>query len=153
MLSLGPPAQGLENSDVCAVLDIVVFRGKRGPHVPSMAKPVARARWEFWFLVLIVIPFRKLKIDSLSLAGGALSLIPDAKCDVGLLLLPQSSCEASAPLWTAPYLILQDVSTQTSPREMRRTIRVPVHCSWAILCCQPAYTSQRVEGNVRGRSL
>lgn len=64
MLSLETPAQGLENRDVCAVLDIVVLRGKRGPHVPSMAKPVARARWEFWFLVLIVIPFRKLKIPA-----------------------------------------------------------------------------------------
>lgn len=34
---------------------------------------------------------QKIENPSLSLAGGALSLIPDAECDVGLLLLPQSS--------------------------------------------------------------
>lgn len=30
-------------------------RRRRGPRAPSMAKPAARARWEFWF------PFKKLK--------------------------------------------------------------------------------------------
>lgn len=42
MISLGPPAQGLESRDVCAVaqliLDIVVFQRKKGPPCSKYGK-------------------------------------------------------------------------------------------------------------------
>lgn len=132
-------------------LTLLCSRGRRGPHAPSMAKPAARARWEFWFLILTLSPFKTIKIPAFSLAGGALSLLFRAECDMGLLLLlsaqlPQSSCEASAPLWTCPYLILQDLSTQTSHREVRKDIRLPVHS------VVPANLHFPEGGNVHGRS-
>lgn len=38
-------------------LTLLCSRGRRGPHAPCMA----RARWEFWFLILILTPLRKIK--------------------------------------------------------------------------------------------
>lgn len=44
MISVGPPAQGLGNRDVCAVRDIVVFQRKEGPTCSKYGKTSSQSQ-------------------------------------------------------------------------------------------------------------
>lgn len=63
MISVGPPAQGLEHGDVCAVAQLIldiVFQSKEGLTCSKYGKTRGQSQMGILiFFILILIPFKK----------------------------------------------------------------------------------------------